>query len=77
MPNCFLNNFELCKTYNLASARRAASFGKKVAVFENKKLGGTCVNVGCVPKKVMFGASDFIDIARMMHSGAGFGKKYL
>ena len=33
--------------------RRAASYGKKVAVVEVQgKLGGTCVNVGCVPKKV-------------------------
>lgn len=30
----------------IASARRAAMFNKKVAVFESKKLGGTCVNVG-------------------------------
>lgn len=37
----------------IASARRAASYGKKVAVVEKNKLGGTCVNVGCVPKKVM------------------------
>lgn len=34
----------------IASARRAAMFGKSVALFESKKLGGTCVNVGCVPK---------------------------
>jgi len=38
----------------IASARRAAMFNKKVAVFESKKLGGTCVNVGCVPKKLLF-----------------------
>jgi glutathione reductase (NADPH) len=37
----------------IASARRAASYGKKVAVIEKGRLGGTCVNVGCVPKKVM------------------------
>ena len=37
----------------IASARRAASYGAKVAVVEMGKLGGTCVNVGCVPKKVM------------------------
>lgn len=36
---------------------RAAEHGKKCAVVEQKKLGGTCVNIGCVPKKVMwFGA---------------------
>lgn len=38
----------------LASARRAAGHGAKVAVIERARLGGTCVNVGCVPKKVMF-----------------------
>ena len=36
---------------------RATEYGKKCAVVEAKKIGGTCVNVGCVPKKVMwFGA---------------------
>jgi glutathione reductase (NADPH) len=41
----------------LSAAERAAEYGAKTAVIENKKLGGTCVNVGCVPKKVMwFGA---------------------
>ena len=37
----------------IASARRAASYGAKVGVVEKGRLGGTCVNVGCVPKKVM------------------------
>ena len=38
----------------IASARRAASYkGIKVGVVEKGRLGGTCVNVGCVPKKVM------------------------
>lgn len=36
----------------VASARRAASYGVKVGLVEYKALGGTCVNVGCVPKKV-------------------------
>ena len=38
----------------IASINRAASYGKKCAIIEVKHLGGTCVNVGCVPKKVMF-----------------------
>eukprot|EP00795_Rhopilema_esculentum_P016487 gene16487-7905_t len=38
----------------IASARRAAEFGAKVALVEKARLGGTCVNVGCVPKKIMF-----------------------
>lgn len=38
----------------LAVAQRAALHGKRAAVIERSKLGGTCVNVGCVPKKVMW-----------------------
>ncbi|AFI86879.1 glutathione reductase [Aggregatibacter actinomycetemcomitans D7S-1] len=38
----------------IASINRAAGYGKKCAIIEAKHLGGTCVNVGCVPKKVMF-----------------------
>jgi glutathione reductase (NADPH) len=41
----------------LACAQRAAEFGAKTAVIEPHRLGGTCVNVGCVPKKVMWNAS--------------------
>ena len=38
----------------LAAAQRAAEYGASVAVFEPNPLGGTCVNAGCVPKKVMW-----------------------
>ena len=38
----------------IASANRAAKHGKKVAIIEAKDIGGTCVNVGCVPKKAMW-----------------------
>lgn len=41
----------------IAHARRAAEYGARVAVVESGKLGGTCVNVGCVPKKVMWYAA--------------------
>ncbi|MBT8441051.1 MAG: FAD-dependent oxidoreductase, partial [Gammaproteobacteria bacterium] len=34
----------------LAAAQRAAEYGARVAVIESGRLGGTCVNVGCVPK---------------------------
>ncbi|XP_032068554.1 glutathione reductase, mitochondrial isoform X1 [Thamnophis elegans] len=47
----------------LASARRAAQLGVRAAVIEKGRLGGTCVNVGCVPKKVMWNTavhSEFI-----------------
>ncbi len=36
----------------IASAIRAAKHGAKVAVIEQSHLGGTCVNLGCVPKKL-------------------------
>jgi len=42
----------------VASARRAAQYGAKVLLIEGQHIGGTCVNVGCVPKKVMWYASD-------------------
>jgi glutathione reductase (NADPH) len=45
----------------MASARRAASYGARVAVVERGRMGGTCVNVGCVPKKVMFNAAEVAD----------------
>ncbi|MEM8549069.1 MAG: FAD-dependent oxidoreductase, partial [Pseudomonadota bacterium] len=38
----------------LAHAQRAAQYGARVLVIESGRLGGTCVNVGCVPKKVMW-----------------------
>lgn len=41
------------------AARMAAKAGVKVAIVEEKYLGGTCVNVGCVPKKLMVYASHF------------------
>ena len=41
----------------LACAQRAAEYGAKAAVIEPDRLGGTCVNVGCVPKKVMWNAA--------------------
>lgn len=48
----------------IATARRAASYGAKVALVEGNKLGGTCVNRGCVPKKVMFNAAHIADILK-------------
>jgi glutathione reductase (NADPH) len=41
----------------LACAQRAAAYGARTAVIESHRLGGTCVNVGCVPKKVMWNAA--------------------
>ncbi len=42
----------------LAVAEQAAQLGQRVAVIEAKKIGGTCVNNGCVPKKVMWYAAN-------------------
>ncbi len=41
----------------LATAQRAAEYGARVAVVQPGRLGGTCVNVGCVPKKLMWNAA--------------------
>ncbi|CAD2093492.1 glutathione reductase, putative [Plasmodium vinckei lentum] len=46
----------------MAAARRAARNKAKVALVEKSYLGGTCVNVGCVPKKIMFNAASIHDI---------------
>jgi glutathione reductase (NADPH) len=44
----------------IAAARRAAEHGARVALVEGGRLGGTCVNVGCVPKKLMWNAAEFV-----------------
>ncbi len=54
----------------LAVAERAAAHGRRVAVVESGKLGGTCVNNGCVPKKVMWYAAH---LAHAVDDAAGFG----
>ena len=54
----------------LSAAERAAEYGKKTAVIENKTVGGTCVNIGCVPKKVMWFASE---IASALDDAKGYG----
>lgn len=45
----------------LAHAQRAAEYGARAAIIESGRLGGTCVNVGCVPKKVMWYAAQHAD----------------
>ena len=54
----------------IASARRAAALGARVALVEVGRLGGTCVNVGCVPKKVMFNAAS---IAQALEDAPAYG----
>lgn len=52
------------------SARMAAAQGKNVAIIENRYLGGTCVNVGCVPKKMFVYASEYRE---KIEEAKGFG----
>ncbi len=48
----------------IASANRASRYGQKVAIIEAEALGGTCVNLGCVPKKAMWYAGQIADALR-------------
>ncbi|CEJ44734.1 glutathione-disulfide reductase [Umezakia ovalisporum] len=43
----------------LAAAKKAASYGVRVAIAEQENIGGTCVNRGCIPKKLIVYAADF------------------
>jgi glutathione reductase (NADPH) len=52
------------------ASRIAAAYGARVAVAEERYLGGTCVNVGCIPKKLLVYASEFGDA---FTDAAGFG----
>ncbi len=54
----------------LASARRAAKYGARVALVEASALGGTCVNRGCVPKKMFWNAAQ---VAESMHDAESYG----
>ena len=54
----------------LACAQRAAEYGAKTAVIEPQRLGGTCVNVGCVPKKIMWNAAG---VGLSVHDAKDYG----
>ena len=54
----------------IASAVRAASHGARAAVIEHGRLGGTCVNVGCVPKKLMWYAAS---LGHTVNDFSGYG----
>ena len=47
-----------------ACALRAAQLGKKVALVEKDKLGGTCLHWGCIPTKAMLHSAEVADNAR-------------
>lgn len=59
----------------IASVNRAAQYGKKCALIEAKSLGGTCVNVGCVPKKVMWYTAQIADAIQKYGPAYGFQTK--
>src|SRR6202162_6708282 len=54
----------------LACSQRAADNGARTLVIDAGRLGGTCVNVGCVPKKVMWNAGQ---LGHALHDAAGYG----
>ena len=54
----------------LAAAQRAAEYGAKVLLAEQGRLGGCCVNVGCVPKKMMWNAAD---LGSALHDAVDYG----
>ena len=54
----------------LRSSQGEARYGARVAIAEERDLGGTCVNVGCIPKKLLVYASAF---RRDVEDAAGFG----
>lgn len=56
----------------IASANRAAMHGAKVALIEGTALGGTCVNVGCVPKKVMWHSAQLAEAIKFLAPDYGF-----
>ncbi|WP_312664815.1 FAD-dependent oxidoreductase, partial [Pantoea sp. CTOTU49201] len=56
----------------IASINRAAMHGQKCALIEAKELGGTCVNVGCVPKKVMWHAAQIAEAIHLYGPDYGF-----
>jgi glutathione reductase (NADPH) len=58
----------------IAVAIRAARFGARVVVVESGAIGGTCVNLGCVPKKAMWLASELAESQRLAHE-VGFASR--
>jgi len=56
----------------IASVNRAAMYGKRCLLIEAKALGGTCVNVGCVPKKVMWYAAQVAEAIQAYGPDYGF-----
>jgi glutathione reductase (NADPH) len=74
MENIMTTEFDLLVigggSGGLAMAKKAATYGVRVAVIEMDRIGGTCVNVGCVPKKMMWYAGE---MAEFDHVGKAYG----
>src|SRR5688572_19158117 len=60
------------------AAIRAAQLGFKTAIIDKRKaLGGTCLNVGCIPSKALLDSSEFYSMAAHSFKGHGIGLKDL
>ena len=57
----------------LAAAKQAASYGKRIAIAEQEAIGGTCINRGCIPKKLIVYAADFA-LKERFASGYGWNE---
>lgn len=58
----------------IAAANRAAAHGARVVLIESGRLGGTCVNVGCVPKKIMWNAAHLQHLLHYSHAAGIHGE---
>src|SRR3990167_5691011 len=54
------------------AAIKAAGLGKRVCLIERKEIGGTCLNVGCIPTKTLLAGSDLVS---SLKNSADFGVK--
>lgn len=70
-----MKNFDVCVIGSgpggYVAAIRSAQLGLKTAIIEKEKLGGVCLNVGCIPSKAMIAAAHFLQ--RMNHDAAEMG----
>ena len=70
-----MKNFDVCVIGSgpggYVAAIRCAQLGLKTAVVEREKLGGVCLNIGCIPSKAMIGAAHMLH--RMQHDAAEMG----
>src|SRR6476661_3327315 len=80
LPLCVPEEFAMYEQFDLltigggsggvATSNRAAQYGARCVLIERGRMGGTCVNVGCVPKKIMWSAAE---IAHTLEDAADYG----